>query len=202
MRLLRDARLPSEAIASNDERVLDPRRWETLLGGPGELTGFSTATGDDRGGVVTHGLPPLEEVPRHAPVDPPFPVLLTHPLARASAAARDVGIDALRTTRFCREYFALRADTRNPAAVAKRVCGLTPAQVLGFVAQRYPPDAAAETRGVSTSTLRTLSLVSPLRVGQPWRFRLLTRMLSGTAGASSKRMMPRMLRGCLTRLRA
>lgn len=118
MRLLTDPPFLSATIGRIYDCIQDPARWEPLLADLGALIGARRSVL----GVITmrgggqiqamngYAEVPLERVAQYTPINPGLPYGLVWPYDRAFVFSRDMGLDALKATRFFREYLTPLGD--------------------------------------------------------------------------------------------
>jgi len=117
MRLLHDPALLSATIASIYDCALDPGLWPSRLAEMGALIGarraalgvISTSGRLDQITALV-GYHDLERTMRFAPLNPLLPVAMIHQVDRSFVSSREIGMEALKATRFWREYLEPDGD--------------------------------------------------------------------------------------------
>jgi DNA-binding CsgD family transcriptional regulator/PAS domain-containing protein len=111
MRLLHDTAHLAATIGAIYDCVLEPARWQDLMprlaaevGARSSYLGVTTANGQLQQTVVATGLPPIEEMSANATLSPFLPIGLVWPLDKPYVVSRDYDPDALKRSRYWRDY--------------------------------------------------------------------------------------------------
>lgn len=117
MRLLHDTLFLSQTLEGIYDCVLDPSRWQVIIPQLGELIGArrTTLTVGNAGGsfekiAVMNGYPSLARVVEYAPINPIIPLAMVHPPDKPFIASRELGVPALKGSRFYREFLQPLGD--------------------------------------------------------------------------------------------
>ena len=127
MRLKDDPAFLSSTIAAVYDCVLRPSQWAPVLvqlaeavGAGRAFLGMSTVSGQDAKIVVAHNHGSMEAVIRATAFNPMMPLGLVWPVDKALVMSRDYGLDAVKASRFYREFLRPRGDLDAVAFVISR----------------------------------------------------------------------------------